>query len=140
METVAKTHQFVTFTTAPGLQAAVAYGLGKDDDYFASLASSFEAKRDLLAKGLADAGFGVLPADGTYFVSVDFRPLGFNGTDDEFCREITVKAKVAAIPLSAFYASPGAPRHLARFCFCKQDAILTEASARLKTYAKGSAA
>ena len=137
MEVVAKTHQFVTFTTPPGLQSAVAYGLGKDDDYFAGLASSLEAKRDLLAKGLREAGFGVLPADGTYFISADFRPLGFNGTDDEFCREITVKAKVAAIPLSAFYSSPDAPRHLARFCFCKQDAILEEASARLKGYAEG---
>ncbi|MBO6634510.1 aminotransferase [Parvibaculum sp.] len=140
MEVVAKTHQFVTFTTPPGLQAAVAYGLGKDDAYFAGLASSLEAKRDLLAKGLRAAGFDVLPADGTYFISADFRPLGFNGTDEEFCREITVKAKVAAIPLSAFYSSPGAPRHLARFCFCKQDAILEEASARLKAYAQGIAA
>ena len=140
METVAKTHQFVTFTTAPGLQSAVAYGLAKDDDYFASLASSLEAKRDILAKGLADAGFDVLPADGTYFISADFRPLGFNGTDEEFCREITMKAKVAAIPLSAFYSSPDAPRHLARFCFCKQDAILEEASARLKAFARGGAA
>ncbi len=140
MEVVAKTHQFVTFTTPPGLQSAVAYGLGKDDDYFAGLASSLEAKRDLLAKGLKEAGFDVLPADGTYFISADFRPLGFTGTDDEFCREITMKAKVAAIPLSAFYSSPDAPRHLARFCFCKQDAILEEASARLKAFTRGGAA
>lgn len=137
MEVVAKTHQFVTFTTPPGLQSAVAYGLGKDDDYFASLASSLEAKRDMLARGLQDAGLDVLPADGTYFISADFRSLGFKGTDEEFCREITVKAKVAAIPLSAFYSSSDAPRHLARFCFCKQDNILKEASARLKAYAEG---
>lgn len=139
MEVVGKTHQFITFTTPPALQAAIAYGLGKDDSYFADLAASLEAKRDLLSAGLREAGFDVLPADGTYFVSADFRPLGFNGTDEEFCREITVKAKVAAIPLSAFYSSgsPHAPRHLVRFCFCKQDALLKEASARLKAYAKG---
>lgn len=138
MEVVAKAHQFVTFTTPPGLQSAVAYGLGKDDAYFASLASSLEAKRDLLAKGLRQAGFDVLPADGTYFISADFRPLGFDGTDEEFCREITTRAKVAAIPLSAFYSSPAAPRHLVRFCFCKQDTVLMEASARLKAYAESS--
>lgn len=138
MELVAKAHQFVTFTTPPGLQSAVAYGLGKDDAYFASLASSLEAKRDLLAKGLRQAGFDVLPADGTYFISVDFRPLGFDGTDEKFCREITTRAKVAAIPLSAFYSSPAAPRHLVRFCFCKQDTVLMEASARLKAYAESS--
>lgn len=136
MTPIMKAHQFVTFTTPPGLQAGVAFGLGKDDSYFAGLAGSLEAKRDLMAKGLRDAGFDVLPTDGTYFISADFRPLGFNGTDEEFCRDITVKAKVAAIPLSAFYGNPAAaPHHLARFCFCKQDAIITEASARLKGYA-----
>ncbi|HUD50337.1 aminotransferase class I/II-fold pyridoxal phosphate-dependent enzyme, partial [Parvibaculum sp.] len=136
MTPIMKAHQFVTFTTPPGLQAGVAFGLGKDDSYFAGLAGSLEAKRDLMAKGLRDAGFDVLPTDGTYFISADFRPLGFNGTDEEFCRDITVKAKVAAIPLSAFYGDQtAAPHHLARFCFCKQDAILMEASARLKAYA-----
>jgi aspartate/methionine/tyrosine aminotransferase len=137
MTPIMKAHQFVTFTTAPATQTAIAFGLGKDDDYFESLASSLEAKRDILAQGLKDAGFDVLPTDGTYFISADFRPLGFNGTDEEFCRDITMKAKVAAIPLSAFYADQSiAPHHLARFCFCKQDEILLESSRRLGAYAK----
>ena len=34
LRVAAKVHQFLTFTTAPNLQAAVAYGLGKPDDYF----------------------------------------------------------------------------------------------------------
>lgn len=137
MTPIMKAHQFVTFTTAPATQTAIAYGLCKDDSYFESLASSLEAKRDILAKGLMEAGFDVLPTDGTYFISADFRPLGFNGTDEEFCRDITIKAKVAAIPLSAFYADHAtAPHHLARFCFCKQDAILLESSKRLMEYAK----
>ena len=137
MMPIMKAHQFVTFTTPPALQTGIAFGLGKDDGYFHALASSLEAKRDLMAKGLRDAGFDILPTDGTYFITVDFRPLGFNGTDEEFCRDITVKAKVAAIPLSAFYPpdAPYAPRHLVRFCFCKQDAIITEASKRLRAYA-----
>src|SRR3546814_2649397 len=29
---IARAHQFLTFTTAPSLQTAVAYGLGKDED------------------------------------------------------------------------------------------------------------
>ena len=70
-------------------------------------------------------GFDVLPAHGTYFVTTDFRPLGFNGTDEDFCRHITVEAGVTAVPVSAFYDSPNvAPRHFARFCFCKHDETL----------------
>ena len=34
LRVAAKVHQFLTFTTAPNLQAAVAYGLGKPEEYF----------------------------------------------------------------------------------------------------------
>jgi aspartate/methionine/tyrosine aminotransferase len=133
LEPVAKAHQFLTFTTAPNLQRGVAYGLGLAESYFSGLAAEQQRKRDLLAKGLARIGFEVLPSAGTYFISADFRPLGFNGTDAEFCRHITTEAKVAAVPVSAFY--DGEPvRHLARFCFCKKDEVLTEAVARLERH------
>jgi len=127
---VAKAHQFLVFTTPPNLQAAVAFGLAKDDAYFAGLASAMAAKRDRLAAGLARAGFGVLETEGTYFVSADIRPLGFDGDDVAFCRRITTEAGVAAVPLSAFYDG-GDVRHFVRFCFCKRDAVLDEAAERL---------
>jgi N-succinyldiaminopimelate aminotransferase len=38
---VQKAHQNLTFTTAPNLQRAVAIGLGKDEAYFASLATNW---------------------------------------------------------------------------------------------------
>ena len=136
---VVKTHQFMTFTTPPDLQKAVAYGLAKDDSYFTGLAGAMQAKRDRLSAGLARAGMVVLPSEGTYFVSADFRPLGFAGSDEDFCRLITVEAGVTAVPVSAFYREPGGPTHLARFCFCKKDAILDEAAARLARRFAGTA-
>ena len=126
-----KAHQNLTFTTPPNLQRAAAVGLGKDDAYFAALAGDLQAKRDLLSHGLACIGFDVLPAQGTYFVTTDFRPLGFNGDDAAFCQYITEAAKVTAIPVTAFYEGE-APRHFARFAFCKRDEVLTEALARLE--------
>ncbi len=131
---VAKAHQNLTFTTAPNLQRAVAVGLGKDDAYFASLAGALQAKRDRLAAGLASLGLAVLPTKGSYFISADFRPLGFNGDDVAFCRHITEHAKVTAIPVSAFYDAPDAPGHYARFAFCKRDEVLDEAVARLRAH------
>ena len=130
MKPIARTHQFITFTTAPNLQYAAAVGLNKDDAYFTGLSSDMQAKRDLLSKGLAEIGFGVLPAGGTYFVTTDFRPLGFNGGDEEFCRHITTEAGVTAVPVSAFYQQ-GGPQHFVRFCFCKNDGTLTDALYRL---------
>ncbi len=130
MKPIARTHQFITFTTPPNLQFAAAVGLNKDDAYFSRLASDMQAKRDRLSKGLAAIGFGVLPADGTYFVTTDFRPLGFNGNDEAFCRHITTEAKVTAVPVSAFYQQ-GGPEYFARFCFCKNDSTLDSALERL---------
>jgi N-succinyldiaminopimelate aminotransferase len=134
MKAIARTHQFMTFTTPPNLQWGAAVGLRLQDGYFSTLAADMQRKRDRLADALATIGFDVLPAQGTYFVTTDFRPLGFNGTDEEFCRHITVKAGVAAVPVSAFYQSPEAPRYFARFCFCKHDATLDSAIERLAAH------
>jgi aspartate/methionine/tyrosine aminotransferase len=128
---VAKAHQNLTFATPPNLQRAVAVGLAKDDAYFASLGVALAAKRDRFGAGLAAIGFGVLPAHGSYFITADFTPLGFAGDDLAFCRHITEAAGVTAIPVSAFYDGPDAPRQYARFAFCKQDEVLDEAVARL---------
>ncbi len=131
---VAKAHQNLTFTTPPNLQRAVAVGLAKDDAYFEGIGTALQAKRDRLAAGLASLGLTVLPAYGSYFVTTDFTPLGFNGDDVAFCRHITEHAGVTAIPVTAFYDQPGAPLHYARFAFCKRDEVLDEAVARLRQH------
>jgi len=132
LEPLAKAHQFTTFTTPPNLQAAVAYGLAKDDGYYRGLAGDLQAKRDRLADGLAGLGFGVVPCAGTYFVTADIAPLGFDD-DVAFCKTITVEAGVAAVPLSAFYDSSGPPNFV-RFCFSKRDRVLDDAVDRLATW------
>ncbi|MCQ8240856.1 aminotransferase [Rhizosaccharibacter radicis] len=129
---IAKAHQNLVFATAPNLQRAVAFGLDKDAGYFQELADDLQRKRDLLSDGLRRLGFGVLPSGGSYFVVADLRPLGTELDDDGFCRLMTREAGVAAIPVSAFYGSPDAPRHLVRFAFCKREAVLRDALARLE--------
>lgn len=130
---VAKAHQFVTFTTPPNLQKATAHGLRLDDGYFSGLAGDLQDKRDYLAKGLSDLGFDVMSADGAYFLTADFAPLGVNASDADFCRTLTVEAGVATVPVSAFYQD-GGPSHFIRFCFCKRHEVLDDALARLKAY------
>jgi len=127
---VAKAHQFITFTVPPHLQKAAAFGLRLDDAYFTRLASGLRIRHDLLAQGLTAAGFKVLPSAGTYFLTADFSRLGFAGSDEDFCRHITVKAGVTAVPMSAFYDGDKV-NNFVRFCFYKREEVLTEASARL---------
>jgi aspartate/methionine/tyrosine aminotransferase len=129
MKALAKAHQFITFTTPPNLQSAVAYGLGKEDTYFASMRAEFQRSRDRFSQGLAERGFTVLPSAGTYFVNIDIAPLGRND-DFAFCTWLVEQHGVAAIPVSAFYAKD-AIKTVVRFCFAKEDATLDGALARL---------
>jgi aspartate/methionine/tyrosine aminotransferase len=130
---IAKTHQFLTFTTPTGLQAAVAEGLGMDDSYFNGLARDMQSRRDRLAEGLRGIGFDVLDCAGTYFLTTDVRPLGWTGTDAEFCMHLTTQAGVTAVPVSAFFTGE-ADQHFVRFCFAKNDAALDEAISRMAAH------
>lgn len=130
MRVLAKAHQFITFTTPPNLQAAVAYGLGKDDSYFDTMRRDFQRSRDRFAKGLRSLGFPVLESQATYFLNVDLAPLGLNEDDETFCRRLVAEHKVAAIPVSAFYADDPV-RSVVRFCFAKRDQTLDTALERL---------
>ncbi|HST95279.1 MAG TPA: aminotransferase [Microvirga sp.] len=129
MKVLAKSHQFLTFTTPPNLQVAVAYGLAKEDSYFESMRRDFARSRDRFAAGLETLGFQVIPSQGTYFLNIDIAPLG--ETDDvAFCRRLVMDHGVAAIPVSAFYAQ-GAVRNVVRFCFAKKDETLDAGLERL---------
>ncbi len=129
MKVLAKAHQYITFTTPPNLQAAVAYGLGKEDGYFEEMRADFQRSRDRFAQGLTGLGFSVLPSVGTYFLNVDIAPLG-ESDDVAFCRKLVMENGVAAIPVSAFY-DQAAVRTVVRFCFAKRDATLDAALERL---------
>jgi len=129
MKALAKAHQFITFTTPPNLQSAVAYGLAKDDSYFAEMRAGLQRSRDRFSQGLAERGFSVLPSAGTYFLNIDIAPLG-QDDDFVFCTRLVEEHGVAAIPVSAFYVKD-AIRTVVRFCFAKQDATLDGALARL---------
>src|SRR4051794_30432100 len=68
---LARTHQFLTFTTPPNLQAAVAWGLENAGDWFRDMPRGLEASRDRLSDGLRREGFAVLASQGTYFLNID---------------------------------------------------------------------
>ncbi|MCL2714457.1 MAG: aminotransferase [Alphaproteobacteria bacterium] len=130
LRVVAKVHQFLTFTTPPNLQVAVAYGLAKPDIWFHDMRDRLSRGRDRLTAGLERIGFPVLKSQGTYFLTVDLAPLGRNESDEAFCRRIVTGHKVAAIPVSAFYETDPVTS-VVRFCFAKRDETIDLALERL---------
>jgi N-succinyldiaminopimelate aminotransferase len=130
----ARVKQFLTFVNGAPLQPAVAVALGLPDAYFTAFRDGLQARRDRLVAGLTDAGFAVLPSEGTYFVTTDITPLG--GTDGvEFCRALPERCGVVAVPTQVFYDHQDAGRHLVRFAFCKREAVIDDAAARLRKLA-----
>ena len=129
LRVLAKAHQFLTFTTPPNLQSAVAYGLGKEMAYFEGMRRDFARSRDRFTQGLRSLGLSVLPSEGTYFVNIDIAPLG-EEDDVAFCKRLVAERGVAAIPVSAFYHE-NPVRNVVRFCFAKKDATLDGALERL---------
>jgi N-succinyldiaminopimelate aminotransferase len=131
--------QFLTYVASGPFQYAVAEALALPAGYFAAFTADLQAKRDLLAAALADAGFGVLRPQGTYFLTADIRPLGLAGPEgadgEAFCRALPHRAGVVAIPSQVFYdhRAQGAP--YVRFAFCKRPEVLAEAAERLKALA-----
>src|SRR5690606_31918818 len=82
--TLSRTHQFLTFTTPPNLQGAVAFGLDEAGDWFETMPAALQRSRDRLVAGLTREGFAVLPAQGTYFLNVDLAASGVAEPDRAF--------------------------------------------------------
>ncbi|MFF9628650.1 pyridoxal phosphate-dependent aminotransferase [Streptomyces fradiae] len=122
--------QYLTYVASGPFQYAVAEALRLPQSYFDTLRADLEGKRDLLADGLAAAGFRVYRPAGTYFVTADISGLG-EKDGVAFCRALPERCGVVAIPNAVFYDHPGAGRSLIRFAFCKKEAVLREAADRL---------
>ena len=126
--------QFLTYVNAGPFQPAIAAGLALDDAYFTAIARDLEYRRDVLVKGLTDAGLPVISPEATYFATVDVRPVQPDGDGLAFCRSLPQRAGVVAVPTVVFYdpAHAHLGRHLVRFAFCKRDEVLAEAVERLR--------
>ena len=136
LQPIAKAHQFITFTTPPALQTAVAFGLNLPDAYFLGLRAELARRRDILVGGLRDAGFEVADVAATYFAVAAIDGLDAGGDDFGFCKRLTLEAGVTAVPISSFYGDRDVRSHI-RFCFAKREDTLREAVARLARWRSG---
>jgi len=130
----ARAHQFLTFATAPNLQAAVAYGMEKGDAWIEPMRQRFSRALARMSDGLTKAGYVVLEPASTYFLCVDLERSGIDADDEEFAKIAVEQAGVATVPVSAF-AEDNPSRHLVRLCFAKRDETIdagVDAMARAK--------
>src|SRR5438034_410129 len=128
---IRKVHDFLTVGAAAPLQAAGAYALSLQPEYYDRLQSEYRARRDLLLPVLKEAGFKTFSPDGAYYIMTDISAFGF-ADDVEFTRHLIRQVGVACVPGSSFYSVPERGAQQVRFCFCKKDETLLLAAERLK--------
>ena len=109
----ARAHQFLTFSTAPNLQAAVAFGLDEGDGWIEPMRKRFGRALERMREGLEQAGYKVLQPASTYFLCVDLKASGLEVDDETFAKAAVERAGVATVPISAF-AERDPSRHLVR--------------------------
>ena len=121
-----KVHQFVAFVAVTPIQQALADFLAADPDYPATLAASYQRRRDLFCNALAASRFEVSPSQGTYFQLLNYSGIS-DLPDQQLCEAWTREQGIASIPVSVFYQQAPDQR-LLRFCFAKCDEVLLEAA------------
>lgn len=128
-------HQWIPFTVATPLQAAAAAMLrhARASGYYRELQAAYRGRRDALLAALEPTPFRAFVPDGGYFVLADASALGYED-DVALCRDLPSRVGVGAIPPSAFYAAEHKhlARHLVRFAYCKDEALIREAGERLQ--------
>ncbi|MGO1541699.1 MAG: pyridoxal phosphate-dependent aminotransferase [Luteimonas sp.] len=126
-----KVHQYNVFCTFAPAQHAFAEMLEAEPEHDEGLGAFYQEKRDRFRAQLLDTKLVPLPVPGGYFQLVDYSAVS-DLDDAAFCRWLTEKHGVAAIPLSPFYELPPTGQRLARLCFAKNPDTLDAAIERLK--------
>ena len=126
--------QHLSFTSGAPFQRAMVTALNLGDDYFTGLADDLRVRRDLVVDGLSSVGLTVYPAKGTYYVTADVGPLGYDDGMD-FCHDLPGRCGVVAVPTRVFYDDQEAGRSIVRFAYCKRPEVLHEAIERLSRLA-----
>ncbi len=122
---IRKVHQFNVFAVNTPIQYALAEILEKKDLYL-DLNNFYQKKRDFFIDAIKPSRFKVSPTPGTYFQLLDYSAIS-DKKDSEFADELTIKHKIASIPVSPFYPRE-TENKLLRFCFAKGEDTLQKAA------------
>jgi aminotransferase len=104
------------------------------DSYYQSLPTFYQERRDLLVTGLREAGFSCASPAGSYYVMADFSAIDPDSASTDFAMRLLKEAKVAGVPGSNFYLTPGLGEHEIRFAFCKRLDTIEAAVANLRAF------
>lgn len=127
---IAKVHQFAITSATANAQAAAeeAFKNGPDDGQ--AMRQIYQQRRDLLLKGLQEAGFDCASPKGAFYLFAKI-PTQLEQDSVAFCYDLAKRAKVAVIPGASF--GPGGEGYV-RLSYAASTEDLKKAIARIKDY------
>jgi aminotransferase len=127
---IRKVHDYVTLCAPTPFQAAGCVALSLPDSYYEGLRREYAKRRAILLEALEKSGLAFTPPEGSYYVMVDAKSLGWKD-DWDFADFLARKVGVLAVPGSSFYSRRGGGKTRARVNFAKKEETLIEAARRL---------
>jgi aminotransferase len=135
---IRKVHDFLTVAAPAPLQEAGVVALGMPDSFYEELARAYAERRDVFLGGLEGTALRAMRPQGAYYSMADVAELRSRlglAEDVALCRELVVRAGVAAVPGSSFFIDPRAGRDLIRLAFPKRLETLRVAAQKLAAFA-----
>lgn len=126
---IRKAHQFMVFSVNTPIQVALSEYM-KKPEHFTGLGKFYQQKRDQFLSFIKGSSLKPLPCCGSYFQLLSYENISKQG-DTTMAEELTIRHKVASIPVSVFYKDR-TDKHLLRFCFAKKDETLEKAGEILR--------
>ncbi|MDL5046788.1 methionine aminotransferase [Oscillatoria amoena NRMC-F 0135] len=126
-----KAHQFIAFSVNTPVQLALAEYM-KEPTHYLNLGKFYQSKRDYFLEGIKGSSFEPTVCRGSYFQTLSYRAVS-SMPDCQMAEELTVKHKVASIPVSVFYNNK-TDNKLLRFCFAKSEQTLDKAMDILRKF------
>ena len=121
---IRKAHQFIVFSVNTPIQVALAEYM-KTPEHYNSLGKFYQQKRDQFLSYIKGSSLQPLNCYGSYFQLLSYEGIS-KQADMAMAEELTIKHKVASIPVSVFYQDKS-DHKLLRFCFAKKDETLEKA-------------
>ena len=127
---IRKVHDYVTLCAPSPFQEAGRVALALPDSYYEGLRREYAKRRKILCDALTKSGLAFALPQGSYYVMVDAKALGWKD-DWDFVNFLARKVGVLAVPGSSFYSRRGGGKTRARVNFAKKEETLREAARRL---------
>jgi aminotransferase len=132
---IKKVHDFLTVGAAAPLQEAAAFALSLGNEYYRWLQGFYENARNELYSALKNSIIDPIKPDGAYYIMTncaDYMEQNNLKNSHELALNLIKTIGVATVPGSSFYSGEKKGQTQTRFCFCKKQETLQNATEKLK--------